>query len=266
MSRRPARIASLVTLLLSACSSPATPTAEVVVITATPQQVVATTQVIPTNTPRPTPSPTPDPAQSELAALQADGYVPHADGRITHVDTLTYQLAQQSYSYWFPIEEISGEWQDYVVAADVTWQIASEKATWFWSGCGYFVRPRDNSGEFGYFVERTADGFVWLNLWDPQKPYLVDLLRPNLTWDDYFAMGRPGDVTGTVHMVLVLLGRTLRLLVDGDEVLFRDDIAERAGPVGVMVGSGTNERFGTRCTFSDLWFFSLDGVAGGSTT
>jgi hypothetical protein len=33
-----------------------------------------------------------------------------------------------------------------------------------------------------------------------------------------------------------------------------------------MVGSGTNDRFGTHCTFSDMWFFSLDGDADGSST
>lgn len=266
MSKRLALASSLIALLVSSCAPSTPPIPQVVEITATPQQIIATTQVVLTNTPRPSSTPTPDPAQDELATLRADGYVPTADGRIQHIDTFSYQLAEQSYSYWFPIDEIRGTKQDYVLVSDVTWQIASEKATWFWSGCGYFVRPKNSDGEFGYFVERTADGFVWLNLWDPNKPYLVDLLRPDLTWDDYFAMGKPGDVTGTMHLVLILLGRTLRLLVDGDEELFRDDIAERAGEVGVMVGSGTNDRFGTRCTFSDMWFFSLDGVADGSST
>jgi hypothetical protein len=184
-----------------------------------------------------------------------------ADGKILHIPTFSYQHAEQSYSYWYPVEAIPGTSQDYVLSSDVSWEIGSERATWFWAGCGFFVRPENADGEYGYFVERTADGFIWLNLWDPGKPYLVDLLRPDLTWDDYFAMGRPGEKAGSVHLVLILRGKTLRLLSDGEEALYRDDIVARAGEVGVMVGSGTNQGLGTRCTFSNMWFFNLDGVS-----
>jgi len=52
--------------------------------------------------------------------------------------------------------------------------------------------------------------------------------------------------------------------VDGEQKIYRDDIAERAGFLGAVVVSGTNKDYGTRCDFSNLWLYALTGEDGTS--
>jgi hypothetical protein len=64
--------------------------------------------------------------------------------------------------------------------------------------------------------------------------------------------------------VAIAQGPTLRFLVNGDQKIYRDDITERPGFVAAVVVSGTNKDYGTRCDFSNLWLYALDGGRGTS--
>jgi hypothetical protein len=172
--------------------------------------------------------------------------------------TFTINEAQSNYWIWYPIED-GGSHQDFAMGADVSWEAASESSNWWNTGCGFFIRPREDDGLGGYFVAQTADGLPWLLWWKPGAQYLVDLLRPASY--DYFSNASAGERTGSQHIVAIVQGPTLRFLVNDDQKIYRDDVTERAGFVGAVVVSGTNKDYGTRCSFTNLWLYDLaEGV------
>ena len=248
----------LVAMGLLACSvslfdNPPTPTS----VPTAPPTIAPTPTVPPSPTPTrtPAPSPTPNPAQGEVDELRARGLI-HYDGRFVRIDSnFTISEARRNFWIYYPIEG-SGELQDFAIGADIAWDSASEKPDWWNTGCGFFIRPRDDDGVGGYFVAETSDGLPWLLWWNPGEQYLVDLLRPSTY--DYFALSSTGKRTGSLHIVAIAEGPELRFLVDGDERYHRDNIVERSGFLGAVVVSGTNKDYGTRCTFSNAWLFALD--------
>jgi len=215
----------------------------------------------PSPTRRPTSLPTTNPAQAEVEDLQSSGLLA-PDGRFAPLQpTFTINEAQRNYWIWYPIED-AGSHQDFAIGADVSWETASETSDWWNTGCGFFLRPRDDDGLGGYFVAETADGLPWLLWWKPGAEFLVDLLRPGSY--DYYSNASAGKRTGSQHIVAIVQGPTLRFLVNGDQKIYRDDVAERSGFIGAVVVSGTNKDYGTRCDFSNLWLYVLDEGGGSS--
>ena len=249
---------TLVLLLSLAACVPVSSTPQVVVITATPEVSVVTATRPPAT---PTYTPTTNPAVAELEDLQASGLVNLGGHFVPIQSSLTISEAQRDYWIFYPIEG-AGTHQDFAIGADVSWHTASEKSDWWNTGCGFFIRPRDEDGTGGYFVGRTADRLPWLLWWKPSGGFLVDLLRPPSY--DYLSAMSTGKRTGSQHIVAIAEGPTLRYLVDGAQEIYRDDIAERPGFLGAVVVSGTNKDYGTRCDFSNLWLYALDGGSGTS--
>jgi hypothetical protein len=258
--------AAFVVLVLSvlACSVAPTNPTPTTVPTSAPSAThapAATAAPQATATRRPTASPTVNPAQAEVEDLQASGMVGVGGHFVPVQTTFTISEARNGYWIWYPIED-GGSHQDFAIGADISWEAASESSNWWNTGCGFFVRPRDDDGLGGYFVAQTADGLPWLLWWKPGAQYLVDLLRPASY--DYYAGASAGKRTGSQHIVAIAQGPTLRFLVDGEQKIYRDDTAEQAGFIGAVVVSGTNKDYGTRCEFSNLWLYSLNGGDGTS--
>ena len=255
---------AILALPVLACSvSLSNPTPTALPPTQVPATHAPTTTAAPpaTATRRPTPSPTTNPSLAEVEDLQASGLLGVGGHFIPLQSTLTINEAQSNYWIWYPIED-AGSHQDFAIGADISWEAASESSNWWNTGCGYFIRPREDDGLGGYFVAQTADGLPWLLWWKPGAQYLVDLLRPASY--DYFSSASTGNRTGSQHIVAIAQGSTLRFLVNGDQKIYRDDITERAGFVGAVVVSGTNKDYGTRCSFSNLWLYDLTGGIGTS--
>jgi len=254
----------LVLSLLACSTASGSPTPLAPTATEEPATPAPTAKTAPqaTATRRPTALPTTNPAQAEVEDLQSSGLLGVGGHFVPLQTTFSISEARNSYWIWYPIED-AGSHQDFAIGADVSWETASESSNWWNTGCGFFIRPRDDDGLGGYFVAQTADGLPWLLWWKPGAQYLVDLLRPDSY--DYYSGASAGKRTGTQHIVAIAQGPTLRFLVDGDQKIYRDDTAERAGFIGAVVVSGTNRDYGTRCDFSNLWLYDLgegEGTSG----
>lgn len=246
-SFRPALFVFLMlSLLMSACGSSATPTA-----TSTPFPTNTSTPTFTptaTSTPTRTPSPTATPniAATELAArsdvMRMDvqgyvdaGYLASSEGSYTELPDFEQEWAQIGWYRWWPLDATVGD--HFVLSAHLKWSSAIKNPDP--SGCGF---------AFGIAPDAT--------------PSIIFIDRTQLYFLDY-AGRSSGRTKGSGRLSLPIPPEAdFTIVVDGDTqtVLINNEFAAQyafglSGRLGYSILSGTNKDFGTRCEITNvrLW-------------
>ena len=142
---------------------------------------------------------------------------------------------------WMPYTIVGDRaWSDYEVSADVYlddggWAGVMGRVND--TGTGYGCAPK------GYYVRLAADGGCSL---------YVSTQAPSAVAGNLLATGRVSGIAGRQwhNLKLRLSGTTLKVLVDGIQVLYANDATYRRGMAGLVTGGEADAR-NTAC-FSDL--------------
>jgi hypothetical protein len=136
---------------------------------------------------------------------------------------------------------------NFVLDADIEYGSASDTADWLWSGCGFVYGLQD---PYNYTVAWVAlDGNVYAT-----HVLKGDLTGKFLTWKRW---GKPDLPTGTAKVRIVVFDKRLTIFVNDQKVTSAYDGLTEPGEFAMLVLSGTNKGYGTRCKMSNLnlWMF-----------
>ncbi len=245
---RIALIAILSTLVLSACSTAATPPPAP---TDTPRPT-ATDTSIPTNTPKPTstPMPTKTPnlaATQHMNDLQAEaekyadlGYIPSAEGQFKEFDDFEYDWAQLGWYKRFLLGQTA---KDFFITAHVAWQSAFKNAEE--SGCGIAFANQENGEHYAVFLDRSKVLFV-----DADNRYNGSRLIGPTRGTGRVKFTPPAEA----EMALIVTNSYAYVLING-EVVGEYTLSQSRnleGDLALTVLSGTNKDYGTRCKMTNI--------------
>ena len=247
---RIALILVLPAMLLSACSTAATPI-PAPASTNTPQPTVTNTTV-PSNTPKPTstPRPTRTPnlaATQQMNDMQAEaqkytdlGYIPSAEGKFKVFDDFEYEWAQLG---WYKPFALGQRAKNFFLTAHVAWESAYKNADE--SGCGIAFAYQDNGEHYAVFLDRSK--IVFLDA-DNRYSYSLPVGLTRGTGRVKFTPPAEADLT------LIVNDGYAYVLVDGEVVGEYTLSQSRSlnGDLALTVLSGTNKDYGTRCKMTDI--------------
>lgn len=242
--------------LLASCSTPApvltTPSAN------TPSPAAQTTEpagntpeVIGTMTATPakkvqTPTPV-DPREEdmkkEMQSLAGQKLVSSSKGTYYRVQDFTGEWAKLSYYHWWSLNR---QPTNFAIRADINWESAMPLGNPAKSGCGFVFHENGPANLHLSFL--SMDGNV--RNYRTEKNVVSDL-KGNYAGKFNFAADK-------AKIMLVVDYQWITVFVNGKQVVrFQDDRLDGGG-LAFAAASGTNNGFGTRCTFQnvDLWEFN----------
>jgi hypothetical protein len=176
--------------------------------------------------------------------LFADGYITRTDGDYYQLDDFDEAWAQLGWYAWWPAS-YDDDLADFVVHTHAAWTSASDKANPDDSGCGFVFRAIDQDNYYVTFL--GLDGNVSLIRQSHDYNSLVGIA--------YY--GQVGFPDGEADITLAADGDWITILVNGDEVLRRQDQANAAGTLHYTLFSGTNKDYGTHCMLTDVGLWIL---------
>jgi len=246
---RMAAILLLSTLILSACSTPATPPP---VLTDTPKPTSTNTAVptntsTPTRTPRPTSTPNLAETQKyedfnqEIQSYYDQGYLDTTEGSIQEIDDFSNDWAQLGWYQWMPI---GSKADDFFLSGHFKWMSAYKNADE--SGCGLVFAIQPDSSHYAVFLDRAK--IIFLDADSSYGSYSLPVGKTRGSGRIKF--GNPGEADFT----LIIKDHSAYVLVDG-ELIGEYSLAQSRilqGDVGLSTLSGTNKDYGTRCEMTDV--------------
>lgn len=177
-----------------------------------------------------------------LQKLAAEGKISSSAGTFHAIDDFEKEMAKINYFEWWNTDYSA---EDFAIEADIAYDVASDKANWFNTGCGFVFSETED--DFFHFLKLSLDGMATLRS------------NKNADWGMIIQRkyGNPRIPAGELHALMVVKDRRVLLFVD-DKPVF-DISAPRvvSGPISLSLSSGINSGFGTRCKYSDigLWIF-----------
>ena len=179
-----------------------------------------------------------------VSQLFTDGYITRTEGDYYQLDDFDEAWAQLGWYAWWPAS-YDDDLADFVVHTHAAWTSASDKANPWDSGCGFVFRAIDQDNYYVTFL--GLDGNVYLIRQSHDYNSLIG--------SDYY--GQVGFPDGEADITLVADGDWITILVNGDEVLRRQDQANAAGTLHYTLFSGTNKDYGTHCMLTDVGLWIL---------
>jgi hypothetical protein len=241
---------------LAACSSPApvmtTPGADTPSPEAqTVEPSAGATEVVGTMTPTPkvkaqtaTPvDPREEDMKKEVQVLAGQKLVSSSKGTYYRVQDFTGEWAKLGYYHWWPLNRKP---TNFAIKADVNWESAVPLGNPSKSGCGFVFHENGASDLHISFL--SLDGYS--RNYRTEKNVISDL-KGNYA-------GKFNYTADKATIMLVVDYQWITFFVNGKQVVrFQDDRLDGGG-LAFAVASGSNNDFGTRCTFQnvDLWEFN----------
>ena len=133
--------------------------------------------------------------------------------------------------------------ENFVISADVAWDVALDKIDWRRSRCGFVYAER--SGYNLSLATLSMDGAVTLLQVTGGKRHALR----------YEKAGQLEVPSGAARLVLSVQDRNVAFYFNGRLIYSSHDSNAVAGRLGYTVWSGTAEGYGTRCTFSNIEVF-----------
>ncbi|HEX7556436.1 MAG TPA: hypothetical protein VF338_07410 [Leptolinea sp.] len=234
--------------LLAACSSTTTGTPTPSATTATISPAETQTAIInPTSTSTPAFSLT---ATSQVETMKQDmqkladqKLVSNAEGNYFRVQDFTGEWAKLGYYHWWPLNRKP---TNFSIRADVTWETAVPNANLSKAGCGFVFH--EQGADNLHFSYLSMDGVV--RNYRVEKKVFADLQAGTAGKFKY-----PSD---SAKIMLVVDHQWIAFFVNNKMILRFKDNHLNGGGLSYAVASGTNNGFGTRCTFQnvELWEFN----------
>lgn len=195
---------------------------------------------------------TPTPAVDSLATQQAqafmgivqqlfdEGIISAKEGDYFRLEDFNESWAQLGYYQWWKTGYTA---ENFVLAADIAWESASDRANWPEAGCGIvFSEDSESDHHLAYLA---LDGFGRLaQISKGQWKTLASHRYGNLSVP-----------SGNAKIMLVVYDQRINFYVNGQRVVNAYDGSLNAGNVGLTLLSGTNKDFGTRCQMTNIDLF-----------
>ncbi len=179
------------------------------------------------------------------AAVQrfvGEGYLPSSQGRYLRLGEYEQNLAVRS---GLVARRTGYSPKVFAVRARVKYEVASENSNWFITGCGFLYW--DNGQENYYSVMAALDGYTYARVFLRGNQY-------NLGRVFYGVPPRPDGE----YMATLVVNQEHSYYFINDELIKKTNTIDSSmtdGALSFMLASGTDDDFGTRCTFTDveLW-------------
>ncbi len=234
--------ASVATTTPQAVQASTTPSPEVTEFTST--QTVTVVPAAATKTPEIGLSAT---AQSnnmkaDMEKLAEEKLVSSAAGTFYRVQDFTGEWAKLSYYHWWPLNRKPS---NFAIRADVAWDSAMPNSNPSKAGCGFVFH--ENGPDNLHMTLLNLDGIV--------RNYRIEKkVFTNLKGNYAGKFKIPAD---SAKIMLVVDYQWITIFVNGKRVVRFEDNHLKDGGLAFAVSSGSNNDFGTRCSFTnvELWEF-----------
>jgi hypothetical protein len=175
-----------------------------------------------------------------VTQLFNDGNLSTTQGEFFNLIDFDESWAQLGW-YWFFPTNLSPS--DFVIRASASWDSASKTPDPWATGCGFVFREDGVSNH--YLTYLGIDGNVYFSRYYKDKYALIG--------SDYY--GTVGIPEGSADIALAVEGSWITFLVNGEQVLHRQDEALTRGKLDYTLISGTNKDYGTHCRMTniELW-------------
>lgn len=179
--------------------------------------------------------------------LYEQGYISTTAGSFKQMPYWSDSYAMRFYVTYHQL--VGFEATNFVMVMDVEWATASNTAEGKQGGCGitfralnyyqaYYAFLLNLDGKIGFISKESSDGYVSIT-----KAY----------W------GPLDHMEGSTTFIITAEGNTFQVFnMDLERIDLRIGNALTSGGFAYVLASGTNEGFGTRCTFPDTELWLLD--------
>ena len=175
-----------------------------------------------------------------IERLQKEGVINTTEGEYARVEDFDESWAQLGWYRWW---ETDYSMEDFVVAAYVMWNTASDKSNWPETGCGFVFAESDNDNHNLAYL--ALDGYVRLS--HQRKGNWKTLASRKY--------GKVSIPEGEAQIMLVVFDKHITFYVNQTQVASAYDGLLAPGDLNYTLLSGTNKDYGTRCQMTnvDLW-------------
>ena len=174
-----------------------------------------------------------------IGELRSEGLIPEEPGSIIKIGEFSDEMAQLGYYSWFPMIDA----ENFVLSSKLTWASGNEHPNSTQAGCG-IVFGADPVTNYHVLASVRMDGTVYMSGFNQTG---------NLKYGNNY-YGVP-TFEGTTDFALVVNGMNVYIYLDGKQVMDRHSIYGYGTSVGPAVLSGSNWKFGNRCTWTDTYLF-----------
>jgi len=175
----------------------------------------------------------------KLAAL---GEITRTEGTFYKIDDLEKNKAKIDYFAWWSIDHSA---ENFAIQTDVVWEVASDNANWFNTGCGFVFAEQDD--DFFHFLKLSLDGMATLRSFKGDNTQMIIQKK----------FGKPTIPSGQAKVLMIVQEKRVILHIDDQLVFNTYAPLLRSGLINLSLSSGINTGFGTRCKFTNigLWIF-----------
>ena len=179
--------------------------------------------------------------QDLLAQLRSEGRIPEKSGSIINFGEFSDELASIGNYSWFPVTEAD----NFVLSSKISWESGNDHPNSAQAGCG-FVFGADPVKNYHLMASIRMDGTVYVS-------------GVNQTGNIQYGNNYYGlySVQGTADFTLVVNDMDVYVYIDGKPIMDRHGIYKYGTSVGPAVLSGSNWKFGNRCTWTDTFLFTF---------
>ena len=176
---------------------------------------------------------------STLDDLVAKNVIPEG-GSYSDLEDYTDEWAQINWYQWNRLAKL----RNFVFSANVSWESAHERPNTFSAGCGLVFR--ENGTDNMLEVSLRMDGYVYMDGYRSGTP----LSYPKAGYGS-------SQIKAAHQFVVVANGGIVTVYVDGvQEARWTDVAIKDEGYMGLATMSGTNKGFGTRCEWTDIYYYT----------
>lgn len=181
--------------------------------------------------------------QVDMKKLADEKLVSSSTGQYYTVQNFSGEWAKLSYYHWWPLNRKP---TNFAIRADVTWESAMPNANPSKAGCGFVFH--ENGPDNLHITYLSTDGYVRNHRTD--KRVVTDL---KANWAGKFDM-----TSDSAQIMLVVDYQWITVFVNGKQIVRFQDDRLNGGGLAYAIASGSNNDFGTRCTFEnvELWEFN----------
>lgn len=181
--------------------------------------------------------------KTDMQKLADDKLVSSAAGTFYRVQDFTGEWAKLSYFHWWPLDRRPS---NFALRADVAWDTAMPNSNPSKAGCGFVFQ--ENGMDNLHMTLLNLDGIV--------RNYRIEKkVFTNLKGNYAGKFKIPAD---SAKIMLVVDYQWITIFVNGKQVVRFEDNHLKDGGLAFAVASGSNNDFGTRCSFTnvELWEFN----------
>lgn len=177
--------------------------------------------------------------QDFLGKLRSEGLISEKPGSIIRIGDFSDELANLGCYSWFPLTNA----ENFVLSSKISWESGNEHPNSGQAGCGV-VYGADPVTNYHVMASIRMDGTVYMSGFNQTG---------NLKYgNNYYGLY---SYEGSADFAVVVNGMNVYIYVNGKQIMDRHSIYTYGTGVGPAVISGSNWKFGNRCTWADTYLY-----------